>query len=71
MVVIRLLATGAGSGDDLGVERLIGTLRQDHLGQAGLQGGQHRAGAAVVDDQVHSAEDVRLGDEPFHVHVAR
>ena len=40
-------ARGPEPGEGLGVDELIGALRQDHLRQAGFQGTQHRPGAAV------------------------
>ena len=58
----ELLAAG-------GVERLVGTHRNQHLRQPVRNGPEHASGAAVGDDGAAAREDLRLRQEALDAHL--
>ena len=68
--VARLEDRGQPGGSHrVSVEELVGPLGQQQLWRAGGQGGEDRAAATVVHDEIRMAQHGGLVDERLDVHV--
>src|SRR5215207_3967643 len=54
---------------ELGVEELVGALRQDQLRQPRRQRTQYRTSSTVMNDEINQLKDTRLVDELLQMHV--
>jgi hypothetical protein len=71
---VRVVRQGPGSprrGQNLGVEALVGTLRQEQLRQSDLEPAEYGTGAAVVHDQVDQWQHCGLRHKPLDVNILR